>query len=74
MAFEGLYKFCTEIERMHNATEDIGKQILLLGVLITYYETALASAKFKDQRMYCQKVIHRISPHFFKGYFKKEKP
>ena len=79
MAFEGLNQFTDQIIEMAEKERPDVKQKcqyeqMALTILKIYHETALRSAKFKAQRIYCEKAIFRLSPGYYKGYFKKEKP
>lgn len=38
--------------------------------LITYLETTLKTAKFKDQRRHCIEVMTRLNPAFMEGYLR----
>ena len=70
MAFEQLEKFVDCMAAEYKRHENI----VFIIVLADYHSTVLSHAKFKSQKMYCEKVIHELNPSFFKGYFKREKP
>lgn len=70
MAYEYIDKYTDEIAGLYSKTG----RAEYLNSLIRYYEIVLKSAKFKFQRRYCEEVIFRIEPSFYKGYFKRDQP
>lgn len=70
MAFEQLERFVDTIAKEYKRNENI----LYMLVLSDYYNTVLSHAKFKSQRLYCEKKMFELNPSYCNGFFKKEKP
>ena len=70
MVFEYIDKYTDELAAKYKKS---GRTEYLFA-LISYYEIVLKAAKFKNQRKYCELVIFKIEPAYYKGYFKRDQP